>query len=148
MQYSEGRLGRVFALRLEHGDAMPETLEEFAAEHGIRAGIAVMVGGADHGSRLVVGPEDGEVLPPVPMVAALEGVHEIAAVGTLFPDEDGAPVLHMHAACGRRGQSVAGCIRAGIRAWHVLEVVLVEVTDVEAARHFDAATGFGLLRCG
>ncbi len=148
MQYSEGKLGRVFALRLEHGDPMPQSLEDFAAEQGVLAGIAVMVGGAEDGSRFVVGPEDGEVLPPVPVVTALGGVHEVAAVGTIFPDEAGRPSLHMHAAFGRGEEARAGCIRAGIVTWHVLEVVLIEVVGLDAVRVADAETGFALLQCG
>ena len=34
MQYTTGSLGRVFVLRLEHGDPMPRTLEDFAREKG------------------------------------------------------------------------------------------------------------------
>jgi predicted DNA-binding protein with PD1-like motif len=148
MQHSEGQIGRVFALRLEHGERMPEVLETFAAEKGIRSGLAIMVGGADDGSKLVVGPEDGNVLPAAPMVTALSGAHEVAAVGTLFPDEEEKPVLHMHAACGRERDTITGCIRAGVNTWHVLEVILIEVTGLEAARLPDAKTGFHLLNCG
>lgn len=147
MQYTEGSLGRVFVLRLEHGDPMPQTLEAFAAERGVQSGVAVMVGGADDGSRLVVGPEDGAVLPVVPVVTALAGVHEVAAVGTLFPDDTGAPSLHMHAACGRGEETVAGCIRVGVKAWQVLEIVLIEVTGADARRLRDPETGFDLLHC-
>jgi len=147
MQCSEGSVGRVFAIRLEHGEPMPASLERLAAEKGVRCGLAIMVGGADEGSRFVVGPEDGTTLPPVPMVNALAGVHEVAAVGTLFPDETGAPVLHMHAAFGRGDETLSGCIREGIVTWHVLEVVLIEVVGLSAARVRDPETGFGLLQC-
>jgi predicted DNA-binding protein with PD1-like motif len=148
VQYSEGQVGRVFAIRLEHGEPMPETLEKFAAEQGVASGLAIMVGGADKGSQFVVGPEDADTLPPVPMVNALSGVHEVAAVGTLFPDEEGQPVLHMHAAFGRGDDTKTGCIRAGIVTWHVLEVILLEVTGLAASRRPDPATGFHLLQCG
>jgi len=147
MQYSEGQVGRVFALRLEHGERMPEALERFAAEKGVKAGLAIMVGGADDGSKLVVGPEDGKATPPVPVLHALSGVHEVAAVGTLFPDERGQPVLHMHAACGRGPEALAGCIRKGLLTWQVLEIILVEVVGLDAVRRPDPATGFQLLRC-
>jgi hypothetical protein len=53
-------------------------------------------------------------------------VHEIAGVGTIFPDESGAPVLHMHAAMGRDGVTRAGCIRPGIEVWQLGEVVILE----------------------
>ncbi len=147
MQYTEGSIGRVFAIRLEHGEELPEVIEAFAAEQGIASGFAVMVGGADDGSRLVVGPEDGAVLPAVPVVTALIGTHEVAAVGTLFSDAEGKPVLHMHAACGRGAGTITGCIREGIRTWHILEVILIEVTGLDAARLPDPETGFALLQC-
>ncbi|NSW58695.1 MAG: DNA-binding protein [Armatimonadetes bacterium] len=146
MQYAEGRVGRVFALRLEHGERMPEALEAFLADHGITRGIAVMVGGADDSSRFVVGPRDGEKLPPEPMVALLRGVHEAAAVGTIFPNESGEPKLHMHAAFGRGEETRSGCIRAGIVAWHILEIVVLEITGMSGVRVMDPTTGFGLLQ--
>lgn len=148
MQYSEGRLGRVFALRLEHGDKLPDLLVAFAADKGISAGVAFMVGGVDDGSKLVVGPENGDVMPPVPMVSALCGAHEAAAVGMIFPGADGQPTVHMHAACGRGENTTTGCIRHGIITWQVLEVVLIEICDLDVARLPDAATGFTLMQCG
>lgn len=148
MQFSEGQLGRVFALRLEHGEPMPETLERFLAEQGVTCAAAIMVGGAEEGSRFVVGPEDGRAAPPAPMVAALAGVHEAAAVGTVFPDETGKPVLHMHAAFGRGDQTRSGCIRAGIVTWQILEIIVIEITGLDAARVQDPETGFALLQCG
>ncbi len=145
MQYSEGKMGRVFALRLEHGEAMPQVLEQFAVDHNLQAGVAIMVGGAEDGSKFVVGPQDGTVLPPVPVTNQLQGVHEVAAVGTIFPDESGTPMLHMHAAFGRGDEARSGCIRAGIVAWHVLEIVVIEVTGLNALRCHDPETGFELL---
>lgn len=146
MQYSQGGIGRAFSIRLEHGEPMPETLERFLAEKEVTCGVAIMVGGAEHGSKFVVGPEDGEQMPPRPMVNTLQGVHEAAAVGTVFPDESGKPVLHMHAAFGREDQTRSGCIRAGISTWQILEIVVLELTGVEMVRLPDAATGFHLLQ--
>ena len=147
MQYSEGQVGRVFVVRLEHGEPMPESLERLAAERGVQYGLAIMVGGADEGSRFVVGPEDGTTLPPIPTVNALKGVHEVAAVGTLFPDETGRPALHMHAAFGRGDETRSGCIREGIVTWQVLEITLVEIVGLSAVRLPDEQTGFRLLQC-
>lgn len=148
MQYTQGQMGRVFAVRLEHGDPMPQTLEQFCEDHKVMSGLAVMVGGADDGSKLVTGPEDGNVMPPVPMVSALAGVHEVAAVGLIFASAEGKPVLHMHAASGRKESTITGCIRAGIVTWHVLEVMLIEITGLDAIRLPDEMTGFNLLQCG
>ena len=88
------------------------------------------------------------MLPVVPLMAMLSGAHEVAAVGTLFPDEQGRAVLHMHAACGRGESTTCGCIRAGVDTWQILEIVLIELSGVEASRRFDPETGFSLLQCG
>jgi predicted DNA-binding protein with PD1-like motif len=42
------------------------------------------------------------------MAHIIEDVHEIFGTGTLFPDEEGNPVLHMHMACGRNNNTVTG----------------------------------------
>ncbi len=110
-----------------------------------------MLGGADDGSRLVVGPRDGR--PPVgepiePMERLLDGVHEMAGVGTLFPDETGRSVLHLHAAFGRGDRVSAGCIRRGVTTWVIGEAVVIELTGSGAARRVDPATGFELLELG
>jgi len=145
MRYSEAQTGRVFVIRLETGDRLPDAIERLAAERGIERGFLVVLGGADDGSRVVVGPEDGVALPPVPMIHRIAGVHEIAGVGTIFPDEKGKPSLHLHAALGRGGAAVAGCTRPGVDIWTVGEVVLVERLGTAARRGIDPATGFSLL---
>lgn len=144
MKVAEGRLGRVFVLRLEDGDRLPDCLERFAAEKGVRQGFCSLIGGIG-GGTIVVGPADGAVMPPKAMLERLIGVHEAAAVGTLFPDESGAPRLHMHGAFGRGGETVTGCIRPGIDVWTIGELVLIEFVGLDLERRRDPATGFELL---
>jgi predicted DNA-binding protein with PD1-like motif len=146
VKYSEARPGRVFVIRLEDGDVVHESIEKFARETGVRAAALVILGGADTGSRLVVGPEDGRVSPVVPMVRELTDVHEVAGTGTLFPDEDGTPLLHMHMACGREGETRTGCVREGVRVWQVMEAIVFEIADTSAARVMDPSVGLKLLR--
>ena len=45
MQYTEGRLGRVFVLRLEEGEVLNDTIENFAREQQISHGLAFFLGG-------------------------------------------------------------------------------------------------------
>ncbi len=144
MKVAEGRLGRVFVLRLEDGDRLPDSLERFAEERGVARGFCALVGGVGKG-RIVVGPEDGDAMPPVPVLKELLGAQEVAAVGTLFPDEAGRPRLHMHGAFGRGDQALVGCIRPGIDTWTVGEFVLIEINGLEMIRRRDPATGFELL---
>jgi len=145
MKFSEARPGRVFVLRLEQGEVIQEVVERFAAEQGVRCAALLMVGGADRGSKLVAGPRDGRAVPVVPIEHVLADVHELAAVGTLFPGPDGRPSLHAHAAAGREGSAAAGCVRGGVVVWTILEVVLFELLDCTAWRERDASTGFDLL---
>jgi predicted DNA-binding protein with PD1-like motif len=147
MLYSEAKQGRVFVLRLEHGEVLHETIERFAREQGVRAGAVIALGGADAGSALVVGPEQADARPITPMLHTLDGVHEIAGTGTLAWDEEsGGPLLHMHVACGRGETTKTGCVRQGVKVWQTLEVVLLELTDTTAHRVFDPGLGFKLLQ--
>lgn len=145
MKYSEAKPGRIFVIRLEDGDVVHETLEAFARDQGIHAASLVILGGADRESTLVTGPAEGRVKPIVPTTRVLDNVHEVAGTGTIFPDAAGNPVLHMHMACGRGDNTLTGCIRTGVRVWHVMEVILQELTDTTGVRKKDHATGFDLL---
>ena len=63
MKASEGRLGRVFVIRFEDSDQLPECIERFAEEKGVTTGHVILVGGIG-GGRVVVGPENSEERPP------------------------------------------------------------------------------------
>ena len=145
MQYSEGRIGRIFVMRLEEGERLPEIIESFAEEHGVAGAMVLYVGGAQDGSRLVVGPEAGRGDAIIPLIHTLQGIQEVLAVGTLFPDEAGKPVLHMHAATGREGAATVGCTRAGLEVWLVGEVILLEIIGAEGQRRKSVQSGFKLL---
>jgi uncharacterized protein len=148
MHYTEGRMGRVFVLRLEDGERLNDTLEAFAREHKLNHALAFYLGGSASGSKLVVGPAADAVDTVVPLIHMLSGSQEVLAVGTLILDENGAPVLHMHAAAGREGRATVGCTRAGVDVWLVGEVVLLEIVGPAALRRKDPATGFQLLTVG
>ncbi len=144
MKAAEGHLGRVFVIRLEEGDVVPDCIEQFAREKNVSVGHAIMIGGIG-GGQVVVGPRVSDAMPPEPMLLPVEGAHEVAAVGVLAPGEDGLPVLHMHAALGRRGTTLTGCVRPGVTTWLVGEVILYEILGTNARRIHDEASNFGLL---
>jgi predicted DNA-binding protein with PD1-like motif len=146
MKYSEAKQGRTFVIRLEDGEILHEIVEQFAVDHDVKAAYLIVVGGADKGSTLVVGPEDGDARPVPPLTHILDDVHEIAGVGTLFPDSKGDPMLHLHIACGREDRTVTGCGRTGVKIWQVCEVILIELLNTSARRVPDAETGFELLQ--
>jgi predicted DNA-binding protein with PD1-like motif len=144
MKVAEGTIGRVFVVRLEDGDKIPDSIERFAAEKNIEAAFCTLLGGVKAGT-LVVGPEDGNADVIVPMPWPLSGVHEAVALGTIFPDEGGNPSLHMHGALGRAGDTRTGCLRLGIDIWKIGEVVITEILGTGMVRKREASTGFELL---
>ena len=144
MKASEGQTGRVFIIRIEDGDVLPDCIERFAEKKGVSAGYALLVGGIGKG-EIVVGPRSSEEMPPQPMFLPIDGVHEVVGVGVLAPDEDGKPILHMHGALGRKDKTVNGCLRPGVTTWLVGEVVLLEITGANAGHTIDKETGLRLL---
>jgi predicted DNA-binding protein with PD1-like motif len=146
MKFASANPGRIFILRLEDGEILHETIEAFARDQGIRAAALIVLGGADEGSKLVVGPQVSRAAPVMPMEHILAGTSEATGVGTVFPGEDGKPILHMHIACGREGSTITGCVRRGVKVWNVMEIILWELTGTDAKRVMDKATGFELLQ--
>ena len=146
MRYSEAKQGRTFIIRLEDGDILHEEIENFAKKHNIQAASLIAVGGADVGSDLIVGPEEGRSSKINPMHHILADVCEVSGTGTLFSDSDGNPILHMHLACGREEKTITGCVRSGVKVWHIMEIILTEITNTTATRVLDDSIGFKLLQ--
>ncbi|HJX14053.1 MAG TPA: PPC domain-containing DNA-binding protein [Dehalococcoidales bacterium] len=144
MKASEGRIGRVFIVRLEDGDMLPDCLERFAAEKGISHGHVVLIGGIG-GGEVVVGPRKSDAMPPEPMLLPVDGAHEVVGAGIIAPDKEGRPVLHIHASLGRAGRTLTGCLRPGVTTWLVGEAIIYEITGAAARRLPDKDSGFELL---
>ena len=143
MQASEGKVGRVFTLRLDDGDVIPECIESFAAERNIKLAQVILLGGVGTGD-VVSGPRAAE-MPPKAMLLPVDGVHEIMGAGLLAPDAAGKPRLHIHGALGRAGTTLTGCLREGVETWFMVEAVLTEILDDHTCRQQDAASGLSLL---
>lgn len=144
MKASEGKTGRVFVIRLEDGDVIPDCLEEFARSKDVSVAQVILLGGVC-GGETVVGPRNSESMPPDPMLLPVDGAREVAAVGVLAPGPDGKATLHIHGAMGRSGQTLTGCMRPGVNAWLVCEAIMTEITGAQARRVADPDTGFALL---
>jgi len=144
MKACEGQIGRVFVMRLEDGDTVPECIERFAEENGVSVGQAILVGGIGSGD-VVVGPRSSKEMPPEPMLLTIDGAHEVVGVGVLAPGQNGRPTLHIHAALGRLGQTMTGCLRQGVTTWLVGEVILYEILGADVVRTQDKQSGFELL---
>jgi predicted DNA-binding protein with PD1-like motif len=144
MKASEGSLGRIFFIRLEDGDVLPGCIEDFAARNNVKRGWCLLLGGVGAG-EVVVGPRNSVEMPPEIMVLPVDGAHEVAAIGMLAPGEDGRPILHMHGALGRSGQTMTGCLRRGVAVWLYSEAILCEIIGTGATRVMNKKTGFLML---
>ena len=144
MKACEGQVGRVFVIRLEDGDVIPECIERFAKDNGVSVGQVILVGGIGDG-KVVVGPQSSDEMPPQPMLLPVDGAHEVLAAGVLAPDENGKPILHIHGALGRSGQTMTGCLRPGVTTWLVVEAILYEILGTKTTRIWDEESNFTLL---
>jgi predicted DNA-binding protein with PD1-like motif len=147
LDFTEAQLGRIFVLRLHQNETLHQVIEKFASEKQVASALCFFLGGAEDKSKVVVGPKDGNAMPPQPMITLLRGVHEGCGVGTIFTDEAGLPKLHMHASFGRKDNTVTGCVRMGIAVWQIGEVVILELTGGSAKRTQNTETGFEFLEC-
>ncbi len=144
MKAIQGQVGRVFIIRLEEGDIVPDCIEAFAEENSVKMGQIVFIGGVDSG-QVVVGPRISDEMPPEPMLLPIDGAQEIAAIGVIAPDKFGKPILHIHGSLGRSGNTMTGCLRPGVKTWLIGEVVLYEIIGADALRLNDEKSGFALL---
>jgi uncharacterized protein len=137
MQYTEGKIGRVFVVRIDDGEDMLLSLRQFIMDKNIQAGSIHFLGALMNG-RMVTGPEE-PVIPPVPHFVMFEGGWEIFGVGTIYPGE-GGPHIHYHASVGRSGHALTGCLREKAVTYLIVEAVIIEFNGLTARREFDEKT--------
>ena len=130
MKSVEMARGRVFVATLETGEAIRPAIEQFCRDNGVKNAKVTIIGGMATGSSFVCGPVlvDGKETAPIrPTSVQTEGPTEFHGSGTVFPDAEGNPKLHLHGSLGREGSSSTGCFREGAVAWLTMEVVIEEL---------------------
>jgi predicted DNA-binding protein with PD1-like motif len=143
MKYREGGIGRVFVVKIEHGDDFLECIKQVATKEMIENACFQMIG-ATQESDSVVGPI-GTKIPTESIwkYQRNQGL-ELVGLGTIFK-KDNIPSIHLHAAIGNAGDVNVGCIRANTKTFIVLEVIIMEITGVDAIRVYDENMGLYLL---
>ncbi|MCQ2078783.1 MAG: DNA-binding protein [archaeon] len=140
MKSVEMKKGRTFVLTLETGESIKAEIEGFCKTQNITCAKVTVIGGVGAGSTFVSGPMlvDGKETEPIkPLTYTTDAPAEFAGVGTVFPDESGNPVMHLHGSLGRNGMSVTGCFRDKALAWLTLEVIIEELTGDAPVRKMD-----------
>ena len=141
MQYTEGKPGRVFIVRIDHGDDLIATMVQFLNDHQVTNGYIRFMGALQSG-RIVTGPEVLS-LPPEQHFESFSGGWEVIGMATITPDTNG-PHLHIHASIGRGDRVLTGCLRGEIITYIIIEAVITELIGVDVQRGMDTVTGMRL----
>lgn len=145
MDYRQGQTGRVFSIRFDDGDDFLAELLGVIRKEQIRQGWFQVIGGLRQ-AEFVTGPKE-PVMPPEPVWDSVDGARETLGAGTIFWDGD-EPRIHLHAALGHHGQTTTACVRKGTKVYLILEVLLVEITGIDASRPWWEKGGFNRLTFG
>lgn len=138
MDYRKGSIGRIFIVRVDHGEDLLKELTGLAVRENIRSAFFTIIGAAGR-AQLVTGPKEKSV-PPVTVWDSFDDVREIVGAGNIFL-ENGSPKIHLHAVAGSCRGLTMGCIRKEVEAFMVLEVFIIE-TDIKAERVVNEKMGF------
>lgn len=141
MQYTEGKPGRIFIVRVDHGEDLIATLLQFIRDHQVNSGYIRFMGALQSG-RMVTGPE-ALCLPPDYHFESFSGGWEVIGMATITPDSNG-PHLHVHASIGRGERVLTGCLRGEIITYIVVEAVITEIIGAGVQRKMDPVTGLCL----
>ncbi len=144
MKYKVGTVGRIILVRLEDGESLYAEVERIAEEENLSQAAVWLIGGIKNG-RIIVGPKGADRISSEVLIEQFSDPREILGLGTLFRNAAGKPKLHLHAAIGKGRASLVGCPREGADCWLVTEVVIMEISGVDARRLKDKETGFELL---
>ena len=142
MEYAVGKTGRVVAARLFEGEDIYESIETIAETESIKS-AAVFITGGFRNAEVVVGPKQEEP-KIIGNFKSFAGPGEVLGVGTIYCDCDG-PKLHLHSAIGKGDDVIVGCPRGGAKTFLILEVTIIEIEGIDAARKPDEKTGLNLL---
>lgn len=108
MKASEGRLGRIFMLRLEQGDQVPEAIEKYAADKGVLA-AQVFVAGHESLTGILACDDSGKPRLTMPLPGDGQTAIEWADAGVVIQEVLGVTLRRVvDPASGRTSISSVG----------------------------------------
>jgi hypothetical protein len=142
MEYTSGRIGRVFTVRFDHGEDIIEGINAVCLKENVRSGWFFLFGAVARGG-IVLGPEE-ENIPPTPVRVEFEGPYEILGTGSIASDE-GEVSIHLHSSLGSRDGVITGCIREKGEVFVVVECLILELEGILMERKLNPTCGLKLL---
>ncbi|KAF5422878.1 MAG: hypothetical protein C5S44_04080 [Candidatus Methanocomedens sp.] len=143
MDYTQGKMGRVFVARVDHEEDLLHELEELVVNEDIRSAFFFLLG-ATGGANVVTGPKE-KCIPPEVTRTQVDNASEIMGVGNIFW-EGNKPKIHIHASACSGSDIVMGCFREFTEVFMVIEIVIFEIEGIVAARVFDENIGFSPIK--
>ncbi len=142
MEYSIGKINRAVLIKFTQDDDIINNIQGMCAKEGICSAIFYVIGGINN-ADIVSGPAK-ERFPLEPIFSTIDKKSEILGIGTVFM-ADGAPMVHLHAAVAKGDKIKVGCLRGMTKSFLITEIVLLELTGIDAKRVLDDQSGFKLL---
>jgi predicted DNA-binding protein with PD1-like motif len=139
MEYAKGKIGRVFTVRIDHGEDLILELIKLAELENIESAVFTLIGAIKE-AKLVTGPKEN-LRPPQPIWTHFNNTHEILGIGDIFL-KDGKPIIHLHAGVGRGEKVQLGCLREESEVFMVVEAFVFELEGMSARRVVDKEQGF------
>lgn len=143
MEYTQGKIGRIFLLKFQDSDIVLDELDRLARRERLKSATFIFLGALKRG-HLVTGPKK-PVIPPAPNWVIFKDGWEVMGLGTIFSNKKG-PQIHIHATMGKKDKMLTGCVRKDSEVFLVVEAVVFELKGVKAAKDIDPKTGLNLLR--
>jgi hypothetical protein len=143
VQYTQGKIGRIFLLKFENNDILLDKLSEFVKKEKLKAASMIFIGALRKGD-LVTGPKQ-PVIPPIPNKVYFKDGWEVMGIGTIFTNKSG-PQIHIHGSMGKSQKVLTGCVRGKSKVFLVIEAVVFELKGLKATKSIDPKTGLNLLR--
>ncbi len=141
MQYAEGRLKRVLAIRLAPGEDVLKSLISICEEAGIKDGLILSAIGSLDGARFF----DPVELPEKkagygysdPIV--LEGPIEVLSLNGIICNRDGKILPHLHYSLSDSfGNGYGGHVIEGNKVLMTLDMVIGELDGINMGREYDS----------
>ncbi|NLN44028.1 MAG: DNA-binding protein [Methanosarcina sp.] len=139
MEYVKGRIGRVFTVRIDHGEDLILELIKLAELEQIESAVFMLLGALKE-AKLVTGPKEN-ITPPEPIWYVFDDDNDILGIGHIFL-KDGKPKIHLHAGAGRGDNLKLGCLRGESEVFMVVEAFVFELEGISARRITDREQGF------
>ena len=118
MEYTQGKPGRVFVVRLHDGESIYNEVYNICIRESIRYATVMAMGG-------IRGVEE-----------QTNECHELVGMGTVVPDQN-KPILHFHAGIGKNKDAFIGNPKDTVEVHMLMEVIITELIGIDAIRSYD-----------